>query len=147
MLSGKCDCIEARRSQTGAVLPEDDGFYQLYPIEYKHGRVRQEKEYEIQLCAQAICLEEMYHTTIPEGALFYIDAHQRVPVVLTQDLRKLTIQTAKRLWECFQEQSLPAAEKSPKCRKCSLLDECMPMLNHSAHTYCRGLLLELQEGE
>ena len=145
MLSGKCDCIEARRSPDGAKLPDETGRYTLYPIEYKHGKVRSEKEYEIQLCAQAICLEEMYGTVIPEGALFYIDAHQRVPVEFTQALRSLTRQTAEALWKCFREQSLPMAAETPKCRKCSLKEECMPGLHGSAHAYCHRLRRELQE--
>lgn len=145
LLSGKCDCIEAHRAKEGAYLPEEDGLYALYPIEYKHGRVRQEPEYELQLCAQAICLEEMYHILIPEGALFYIDAHQRIPVKFTQELRERVIQTAGLLWECFRSQELLPAKESSKCRKCSLKEECMPSLKRSADEYCRKLLSELQE--
>lgn len=145
MISGKCDCLEARADTKGAALPAENGLYALYPIEYKHGRVRKETEYELQLCAQALCLEEMYHTEIPEGALFYIDAHQRVPVVLTPQLRALTIETAQNLWDCFQKRILPAAAESPKCRKCSLREDCMPSLGRSAKNYCSQLLTELQE--
>ena len=145
MLSGKCDCIEGRRTPTGALLPGETERYTLYPIEYKHGRVRQETEYKLQLCAQAMCLEEMYHTHISEGALFYIDSHQRQVVELTEELRKLTRETTDRLWDCFRTRGLPAAVKSAKCKKCSLAEECMPALTGHAGAYCRALLSELQE--
>ena len=144
-LSGKCDCLEAQASASGAALPAESGLYTLYPIEYKHGRVRKETEYELQLCAQAMCLEEMYNTRIPEGALFYIDAHQRVPVSFTPQLRELTIQTAHMLWDCFQTHCLPAAQETPKCRKCSLREDCLPALERSASHYCSRILSELQE--
>lgn len=67
---------------------------------YKHGKVRTEEEYELQLCAQAMCLEEMYQTSICEGALFYISSHRRFPVKLTEELRERVCQmvdTAYRL--------------------------------------------------
>lgn len=145
MLSGKCDCIEAKQNPNGAELPAEKGRYALYPIEYKHGKVRHEKEYELQLCAQAICLEEMYHTVIPEGALFYIDAHQRIPIEFTEELRILTRNTTEFLWDCFHENSLPAAVETAKCLKCSLKENCMPGLHSSASAYCRRLRRELQE--
>lgn len=145
MLSGKCDCVEAVKSANGAKLPAEKEQYDLYPIEYKHGKVRNEKEYEIQLCAQAICLEEMYNTNIPEGALFYIDSHQRVPVKFTKELRSLTQQTAELLWNCFRTHSLPRTEETPKCRKCSIKENCMPGLRSSASAYCRQLRKELLE--
>lgn len=143
-LSGKCDCIEAFRSESGAALPGEDGLYSLYPIEYKHGKARNEPEYEMQLCAQAICLEEMYQIHIPEAALFYIASHQRVSVSLTSELRKRTIETARSLLECFSSHHLPCAVNGPRCKKCSLREECMPQLHRSAKQYCKDLYAELK---
>lgn len=146
MLSGKCDCVEAVKQPDGASLPEQEGRFRLFPIEYKHGRMRHEPEYEMQLCAQAICLEEMYGVSIPEGALFFIDVHQRLAVSFSEDLRRRTRQTSEALWLCFREKALPPAKESPKCKKCSLREPCMPGLSRSAREYCRGLLDELKEG-
>lgn len=146
MVSGKCDCIEASRSKSGAALPGEEGLYSLYPIEYKHGRARTEPEYEIQLCAQAICLEEMYQIHIPKGALFYIASHQRIAIPLTPALREKTIQTAHSLMECFLARSLPPALNGPKCKKCSLREECMPQLHRSAKKFCDDLYEELKGG-
>ena len=75
---GKCDCVEAQRCEPGCRIPAADFPVCLYPVEYKHGSVREEPEYNIQLCAQAMCLEEMYHTHIPSGAIFFITAHRRL---------------------------------------------------------------------
>lgn len=64
---GKCDCIEAQRCEQGCKIRAADFPVRLYPIEYKHGSVRKEHSYMIQLCAQAMCLEEMFSTSIPFG--------------------------------------------------------------------------------
>ena len=71
-VAGKCDCIEAQTDARGCRIPAMDFPVRLYPVEYKHGKIRAEREYEIQLCAQAMCLEEMFQTSIPEGAIYYI---------------------------------------------------------------------------
>ena len=71
-VAGKCDCIEAQTDARGCRIPALDFPVRLYPVEYKHGKIRAEREYEIQLCAQAMCLEEMFQTSIPEGAIYYI---------------------------------------------------------------------------
>lgn len=69
-LSGKCDCVEATADPGGCYIQRVEFPVKLYPVEFKHGKLREEEEYEIQLCAQAMCLEEMYSTSIPEGAIF-----------------------------------------------------------------------------
>ena len=69
---GKCDCIEATINKNGCKIPAVEFPVSLLPIEYKHGTVRDEMEYKIQLCAQAMCLEEMYQTRIFKGELFFI---------------------------------------------------------------------------
>ena len=66
-VAGKCDCIEAQTDARGCRIPALDFPVRLFPVEYNHGKIRAEREYEIQLCAQAMCLEEMFQTSIPEG--------------------------------------------------------------------------------
>lgn len=144
-LSGKCDCIEAQRNETGCRMPVVDFPVTLYPIEYKHGSVRRESEYEIQLCAQAMCLEEMYHTSIAEGALFYISAHKRLPVAFTPQLRDSVRRTAQALRAVRDTLTIPDAQYSAKCRRCSLRDYCMPQVKTSAQAYCDALAAEAQE--
>jgi CRISPR-associated exonuclease Cas4 len=146
-LKGLCDCIEARKSESGASLPNLNGCWKLYPIEYKHGAVRNEREYELQLCGQAICLEEQFHLSIPEGSLFYLNAHRRLPVPLNRALRRETEDTAAALIRMLKSGKVPEPEPSAKCRKCSLQGICMPKAPRSASAYCSGLAEELAEGE
>jgi len=141
-LSGKCDCIEAEESPQGCLLPFLSARYLLFPVEYKHGVVRNEHEYQLQLCAQAMCLEEMYGASIPRGALFFIDAHRRDIVEFSSDLRKEVIHTASMLKKMEEEGKIPAAEYGTRCKKCSLTDYCGPKIRHSAKSYCDAMLLE-----
>ena len=96
-LLGKCDCIEAVRAEDGCQIPALEFPVKLYPVEYKHGSLREEESYQLQLCAQAMCLEEMFHTTIEEGALFFISSHRRLPVLLDEALREQVRQKAEAL--------------------------------------------------
>jgi len=140
-LLGKCDCVEAHRDESGCHIPAVDFPVRLYPIEYKHGTVREEEEYKIQLCAQAMCMEEMFHTVIPEGALFFISSHRRMIVPLDATLRAQTQTLAKKLHQIRNELSVPAARYSAKCRRCSLQELCMPKVKSSAESY----LLQLRQ--
>ena len=147
-VSGKCDCLEAWEDPNGVPLPYGEKRYRLYPIEYKHGVVRDETEYHVQLCAQAICLEEQFHCAIPKGAIFYINAHRRDEVVLDQELRKLTYDLAVRIRQMLEKGEVPPAAYSAKCRKCSMITYCSPQLKQSAAGYCKKLWdYVLQEGE
>jgi len=142
-VSGKCDCIEATENANGVTLPFGSGRYMLYPVEYKHGIVRDEEEYHIQLCAQAICLEELYGARISAGAIFFIDAHRRDEVDFSDTLRMETQKTAKAVSEMIINQKLFPAEYSVKCKKCSLFDVCQPHMKISAKAYCDELWHEL----
>ena len=138
-INGKCDCIEATESHDGCLLPFGSGQYTLYPIEYKHGVVRDEEEYHIQLCAQAICLEEVFSIRVVSGAVFFIDAHRRDEIVFRDELRIKTRRTAEAVTNMLSEQKLLPAEFSAKCKKCSLINICQPKIKSSAKAYCDGL--------
>ena len=144
-LSGKCDLIEATADPQGCRIEAADFPVRLYPVEFKHGAVRDEPEYEMQLCAQAMCLEEMYGTRIPEGALLYISSHRRKVVPLDEVLRASVREMAARLDVLRRTFELPPAEPGPKCRRCSLREVCMPDVKRSAQAYCRQLEREARE--
>lgn len=146
-VSGKCDLIEAQGDPSGCRIPAVDFPVTLYPVEYKHGKLREEQEYKIQLCAQAMCLEEMYHTHIPEGAVFYISSHRRQPVVLDEPLRQSVQETARQLRQIRDALTTPYAQYSAKCKRCSLLEYCMPSVKRSADSYCEQLAQEAKEAE
>ena len=84
----------------GVRLPGHDGLWAPFPVEYKRRRLRHESGYEVQLCAQAMCLEETFGAeAIPHGALFFGQTHRRLEVTFDSKLRELTTQSAKRLHE------------------------------------------------
>lgn len=146
-VAGKCDCIEAESSPEGCLIPALDFPVRLYPVEYKHGVLRSEQEYEMQLCAQAMCLEEMFHTQIPEGAIYYITSHRRYPVSLTEELRSLVKETIGKIESFRRSFTIPPAEYGAKCRACSLREHCQPDVQQSATDYCTRLRKEAMEEE
>jgi CRISPR-associated exonuclease Cas4 len=117
-VSGKADVVEIRRGAGGAVA----GF----PVEYKRGKPKAHRADEVQLCAQAICLEEAFGTPVPEGALFYGENRRRTPVVFDAELRSLTARVAAEARQALLNGVTPAPIKTPACRRCSLLDICRP---------------------
>ena len=121
-LHGTCDCIEASESPDGCMVPGIPFPVRLYPVEYKHGRVRQEEEYELQLCAQAMCLEEMFQTEIGEGSLYYTSSHRRYPVKLTRELRQKVNDMVCKLREIRASYLLPKAEYARKLNECADVD-------------------------
>ena len=91
---------------------------------------------EVQLCAQALCLEEMFGCTIAEGALFYGQTRRRKPVLFDAELRTLTLQTAAAVREMMADGILPAAvHDKAKCSACSLVEACQPSLRKSARAW------------
>ena len=147
MIRGKCDCIEAVRDDCGCRVPFSNFPVLLKPVEFKHGRVREEEEYDMQLCAQAMCLEEMYKTNIEDGDIFYVSSHKRHTVLFTEELRQKTKDIIKALQKICSEYSVPPAEYGAKCKKCSLAELCMPKMKKTATAYCKRLEEEAMEVE
>lgn len=98
-----------------------------YPVEYKRGRPKLHRADEVQLCAQALCLEEMTGRPVPEGALFYGETKRRVTVPIDAELRGLTEETITALAEVFASgRTPPPTVKQQHCRACSLKETCRP---------------------
>jgi CRISPR-associated exonuclease Cas4 len=130
-LSGMADVVEWQRvpdAASGVALVGAAGRWQPYPVEYKRGKVRPERSYEVQLCAQALCLEEMLGIAVPVGAIYGGASHQRREVAFDQVLRTQTEQAAARMHTLFAAGVTPPAAYSAKCRACSLADLCLPRL-------------------
>ena len=144
-IGGKCDCIEAVRDASGCRIPAVEFPVRLYPVEYKHGTLRDEIEYELQLCAQAMCLEEMYDTAIPEGAIFYISSHRRKSVTFTKELRRQVCEIVQQLDGIRRDFSVPHAVPGAKCKRCSLRELCMPDVGSTAREYCEKLASDAME--
>lgn len=129
-LSGVTDVVEFRRepekNANTAELPELAGFWRPYPIEYKRGRAKEEPWDEVQLCAQAICLEEMLGVEIVNGALFYGAEHRRHAVAFTPELRQLTESIAGKVHDLIESGVTPPPVYAARCKACSLVELCMP---------------------
>jgi CRISPR-associated exonuclease Cas4 len=125
-LSGQADIVEFRAAPVGAQLPDITGFWQPFPVEYKRGRPKRDRCDEVQLCAQALCLEEMFNAIVPAGALFYGTPRRRRDVTFSPSLRTETESLAARMQVLYRARVTPRAAYSPKCEKCSLLASCMP---------------------
>jgi CRISPR-associated exonuclease Cas4 len=106
-----------------------EGGDRVVPVEYKRGRPKSNDCDRVQLCAQALCLEEMRSISIPRGAIFYGKIRRRVPVELSAELRARTVEAAARLHELVRSGRTPAAEPGKKCEACSLRPLCMPGLS------------------
>jgi CRISPR-associated exonuclease Cas4 len=126
-ISGIADVVEFHRVETcGIVLTGKRGNWSVFPVEYKRGKPKADRCDEIQLCAQALCLEEMLATHIKTGALYYGAQHRRVDICFDEQLRNVTIATAARLHTVLASQKIPAPVFTKKCANCSLVDICMP---------------------
>ena len=105
-------------------VPKYPGKWTVYPIEYKHGKPKPDEVDEVQLCAQAMCLEEMYGIVIQEGAFFYESIRRRFPVVFTSELREQVKHYSAMMHEIFDAGITPLAEYHGFCCSCSLNDKC-----------------------
>ncbi len=140
--------VVTETSQLGQVKRDEDNspFHQwtITPVEYKRGQPKKNDADRVQLCAQAMCLEEMLRTSIPRGELFYGKQQRRTEVVLSDELRQLTVRAAERLQLLMFAGVTPKATREPKCENCSLLPVCMPSPSQSvnASVYLRNLIEE-----
>jgi CRISPR-associated exonuclease Cas4 len=125
-LIGMADVVEFHVDPGGISLPGSTNCCRCFPVEYKRGTIKHEFGYEVQLCAQALCLEEMLHADISKGALFYGKSHRRQEVEFDSKLRTATEQAAKRLHELIDHRQTPTAKYEKKCPHCSLYRQCMP---------------------
>jgi CRISPR-associated exonuclease Cas4 len=143
-LSGECDVVEFRKSPDGVPLAIAAGTWQPFPIEYKRGTVKSDKMDEAQLCAQAMCLEEMLCCEIGEGALYYGETRHRLPVRFTPDLRQLVADTTRQMHELFQRGSTPKVKPTKSCNACSLKDLCLPKLMR-AKSVCAYMRVQMED--
>lgn len=144
-ISGACDVVEFRRSETGVSLHGQEGLYQPFPVEYKHGSPRADTANALQLCAQAMCLEEMLCCEIPEGALYYGETRRRETVKLTCQLRQEVRACLLEMHALYERGHTPKVKPTKACNACSLKELCLPKLlrGGSAHNYVKARLEEL----
>ncbi len=130
-VSGECDIVEFRRCDDGIKLFGHRGLYSVYPIEYKKGKPKNADEDKLQLTAQAMCLEEMFTTTISEGAIYYGETKRREVVEFTEKLRNNVAEIFQEMHQYYTRRYTPKVKKSKACSSCSLKEICLPDLEKS----------------
>ena len=144
-VSGQCDAVEFFKSPAGVSLGGRDGLWLPYPVEYKRGKPKEHSADELQLCAQAMCLEEMLCCPVPEGALYYGEPRRRTVVSFTEELRGRVQDSLAEMHELYQRRYTPKVKPSKACNACSLKDLCLPKLmsRKSVSDYLAANLEEL----
>jgi CRISPR-associated exonuclease Cas4 len=117
-LVGKADVVEFHRGEGGIWRP--------FPVEHKRGKPKPDDSDKVQLCAQALCLEEMLEVEAPSGAIFYGRTRRRLDVEFGEQLRSETEKAAERLHGLIESEITPKPIYTNKCKSCSLMDRCLP---------------------
>lgn len=154
-LSGMADVTEFYRLEEtgdlapgfGIMLPGTAGLWRPFPVEYKRGELRHDHGYEVQLCAQAICLEEMLDCHISEGAIYFGKTARRLAVAFEPSLREKTRAAASSFHGLVSSGMTPRANYGKKCPNCSLVEICLPRLGRGKSTtgYLRKALADIEE--
>ena len=127
-LSGQCDVVEFHASPDGIPLHGEEGLWIPFPVEYKRGAPKENPADQLQLCAQALCLEEMLCCSIPEGAPFYGETRRRTKVFFTEELRETVRLIAAEMHQMLRRGHTPKVKPTKSCNACSLKELCLPVL-------------------
>lgn len=143
-VNGECDIVEFHKVEDGIRLHGHRGLYCVYPVEYKKGKPKETDEDHLQLAAQAMCLEEMFSTDIPEGAIFYGETRRREIVPISAQLRKEVADILEEMHQYYERGYTPKVKYQKACSACSLKEICLPELgrNVSVKTYIEQALKE-----
>ncbi len=144
-VSGQCDILEYRRGTEGIPLPNRDGLWQPYPVEYKRGKPKDGDADALQLCGQAMCLEHMLCCDIPEGALYYGEIRRRERVAFTPALRSQVKELLLQMHELYRRGYTPKVKPTKSCNACSLKDLCLPRLlkSRSVSAYLKSAMEDM----
>ena len=132
---GRADVVEFRASKNTGEAPE------VIPVEFKSGEPKDDVSDKVQLCAQALCLEEMLNTVVARGAFFYGKIRRREQVEIDEQLRLQTESIISSVHELVSNKKVPAAKYTVKCRNCSLESICVPkaLNDRKLQEYMKGL--------
>jgi CRISPR-associated exonuclease Cas4 len=127
-VSGECDIVEFHKDKKGIKIKEYDDLWIPYPVEYKRGKSKLNDCDRMQLCAQTICLEEMFCCEIKEGALYYGEPRKREIVEISEELRQRVEIAIKQMHSLYSQNHTPKSKTGRYCLSCSLRDECLPKM-------------------
>lgn len=127
-VSGQCDIVEFHKCDDGINLRGYEGKWRIVPVEYKRGMPKEGQEDVMQLCLQAMCLEEMFLTNITGGFLYYGESRHRMAVEFTKDIREKLVSTIMEMHELYHRGHTPMVKTGKKCQACSLVEICIPKM-------------------
>lgn len=128
-ISGNCDVVEFHKNKKGVPLHGYEGLYVPVPVEYKKGKPKEHDADVLQLCAQAMCLEEMLVCHVPKGYLYYGEIKHRLEILFDTELRESVSKAYEEMHELYRKNYTPKVKTSKSCKSCSLSELCMPKLN------------------
>lgn len=146
-LAGVCDVVEFSPSPDGVTLPGRSGLFLPVPVEYKHGKPKSDPCDEAQVCAQAMCLEEMLAVNIPHAFLYYGQTRHRVMVTLGEELRAVVISASSEMHAYYERGYTPRVRKKKACQSCSIRDSCLPELQARSIPASRYIIDKLKVDE
>ncbi len=143
-VSGQCDVVEFHCDEGGVLINGHKGLYKVFPVEYKRGNPKENDADELQLTAQAMCLEEMLCCRIDCGYLYYGETRRRVNVLFSDELRVKVVKLFDEMHQMYDRRYTPKVKRTKSCNACSLKDICLPVLNKgkSAINYIEKHVLE-----
>jgi len=136
-LIGKADVVEFHKMEAGN--------WQPYPVEHKRGKPKPEDCDKVQLCAQAMCLEEMLGVEVPSGAIFYGRTRHRLDVEFDTRLREETEKATKQVHDLIKSGKTPRPVYDKKCKSCSLINQCLPEVLEKERSVKRYLTQAVKE--
>lgn len=146
-LTGTCDIVELHKASDGVSIFGRNGPYKPIPVEYKRGKPKEDDSDMLQLCSQAMCLEEMLLCKIPEAFLYYGETKRRLKIILNDELRERVKIIVKEMHELYDRKYTPKVKPSKRCKACSLSEICIPKLckNPSVKNYIKKNIVEVEE--
>jgi CRISPR-associated exonuclease Cas4 len=145
---GISDAVEFKLSDKGYFVEGKNNFYKVYPIEYKSGKPKKDNSDAVQLCVQAMCLEEMLNINIEEAYLYYGKTRHREKILLNENLRKEVVGLASEMHTIIEENIAVVEEYTKKCDNCSLYNICIPKAKtvyKSVNNYIKSVLKEIND--
>ncbi|MBR0577137.1 CRISPR-associated protein Cas4 [Proteiniclasticum sp. BAD-10] len=125
---GVSDAVEYIKNSHGVNLQGQEGRFIIHPVEYKAGKPKADLCDRVQLCLQAMCLEEMYNAKIASGSLYYAKTRHRLSVEMTDELREITLKTVLDMHQIMEQGQTPTEKYTEKCDHCSMYNICLPKI-------------------
>ncbi len=145
-IRGDCDVVEFHIEKNGITLNNYDGTYRPVPVEYKRGKPKEHDADILQLCAQALCLEEMLVCRIETGYLYYGETRRRLEVRVDEELRQKVVESFEKMHQLYEKNYTPKVKITKACKACSLAELCLPKLNKKI-SVAEYLERNLEEGK